>query len=152
MKTNDYLQFTKYFRENILFSNIVTQQQDPHLSLDALTDGKFTENEVCNAVDWNNGVHRSMIRRQIMLAAHMVRNEKAFQQSERIAKNMCRQFYIQGDAERKMGFRPTLRYDSERCLEFHFAHMNVIRYVCTPCFDLLRRILPKTKPLYDNCK
>lgn len=94
-------------------------------------------------------------------------------------KVIFEEFYLQGDAERAAGRQPIPMMDrtqpdqqglsqvqmihyyiSKFSFNFNFVWVFVFRHsqvgfltgICIPCYTLLYRLIPETKPLLDMCQ
>ena len=62
------------------------------------------------------------------------------------------EFYEQGDAERKAGRVPIPMMDRTQLHLQPDSQVGFISGICIPCYGLLYRLIPETKPLLDGCQ
>lgn len=67
-------------------------------------------------------------------------------------KVIFEEFYEQGDAERAAGRTPIPMMDRRKPQEQPPSQVGFISAICIPCYGLLYRLIPETKPLLDGCQ
>ena len=61
------------------------------------------------------------------------------------------EFYEQGDDERKAGRIPLPMMDRTKVHLQPNSQVDFISGICIPCYSLLNKLIPETKPLLDGC-
>lgn len=62
------------------------------------------------------------------------------------------EFYQQGDAERAAGRTPISMMDRNQPDQQAASQVGFLTGICIPCYTLLYRLIPETKPLLDMCQ
>lgn len=62
------------------------------------------------------------------------------------------EFYQQGDAERAAGRTPISMMDRKQPDQQAASQVGFLTGICIPCYTLLFRLIPETKPLLDMCQ
>lgn len=62
------------------------------------------------------------------------------------------EFYEQGDAEKEAGRIPIPMMDRTMLHLQPDSQVGFISSICIPCYGLLYRVIPETKPLLDGCQ
>lgn len=61
------------------------------------------------------------------------------------------EFYQQGDAEREAGRQPIAMMDRNQPDQQAASQVGFLNGICMPCYTLLHRLIPETRPLLDMC-
>lgn len=101
-------------------------------------------------LDWQNQRHRTLIKSIMMTSSDLSGNCKPFLVSKYICANVYREFYNQGDLEKKMGLVPLSLMDRDKSANVPEDQVQFLTVVVLPCVDLLRKIFPNTRELYDQ--
>ncbi len=67
-------------------------------------------------------------------------------------KVIFEEFYEQGDAEKEAGRVPIPMMDRTKLHLQPDSQVGFISGICIPCYSLLHRLIPETKPLLDGCQ
>ncbi|CAH2012070.1 unnamed protein product [Acanthoscelides obtectus] len=71
-----------------------------------------------------------------------------------VAKNLCdgvyREFYNQGDLEKKMGLTPLSLMDRDKSANVPEDQVQFLTVIVLPCVELLKTILPNTWELHNE--
>lgn len=62
------------------------------------------------------------------------------------------EFYQQGDAERSAGRTPIPMMDRHQPDQQAASQVGFLTGICIPCYTLLYRLIPETKPLLEMCQ
>lgn len=140
-------EFLKQFEQNIIATDLKIYLLKHRTALNALFPAGRS-----STFDFHNQSHMQMLNGLIMAAAEMHGLSKHFIVAERIAGNVFKEYYVQGDRERAMGRTPLPKM--RRDLGFMLPEWEVrfLRVVTIPCFELLQKILPNTSTLFENAK
>ncbi|CAH1373880.1 hypothetical protein MTP99_015245 [Tenebrio molitor] len=108
--------------------------------------------QICNdsVFDWGNPTHRSFVKAIMMTSCDLSGQCKPFFVAKRITDNLYREFYHQGDMEKKMGLHPLSIMDREKQHTIPEDQVQFLTIVVIPCVDLLRVVLPNTDDLYNE--
>lgn len=101
-------------------------------------------------LDWQNNKHRMLIKAIMMVSGDLSGNCKPFLIAKGIADNVYKEFYHQGDLEKKMGLNPLSLMDREKSQMVPEDQVQFLSVIVLPCVDLLQRILPNTRELHNE--
>lgn len=121
---------------------------------------------------WDNKDHRLLVQAIAMTGSDLCASSKPWDiQSETVLHGdlfkrihlfnyfinyqvnvIFQEFYEQGDAERKAGRVPIPMMDRTQLHLQPDSQVGFISGICIPCYGLLYRLIPETKPLLDGCQ
>lgn len=61
------------------------------------------------------------------------------------------EFYDQGDEEKKAGRKPIPMMDRDQPDQQAASQLGFLTGICVPCYTLLHRLIPETKPMLNMC-
>ncbi|XP_056644945.1 cAMP and cAMP-inhibited cGMP 3',5'-cyclic phosphodiesterase 10A-like [Diorhabda sublineata] len=101
-----------------------------------------------NVFDFSNSRHRTLMKAIMMTSSDLSGNCKPFLVSKTICDNIYKEFYNQGDLEKKMGLTPLSLMDREKSQMVPEDQVQFLTVIVLPCMDLLQRIFPNTRELH----
>lgn len=105
-----------------------------------------------NKFTWNLMEHRLLIQAIAMTASDLSASAKPWEIQEQTVKVIFEEFYEQGDAERLAGRQPIPMMDREQPEQQAISQVGFIKGICIPCYTLLYKLIPETKPLLEMCQ
>ncbi|KAG4073640.1 hypothetical protein HA402_000864 [Bradysia odoriphaga] len=100
---------------------------------------------------WSILEHRMLIQAIAMTASDLSASAKPWEIQVQTVKVIFEEFYQQGDAERAAGRTPISMMDREQPDQQAASQVGFLNGICIPCYSLLYRLIPETKPLLDMC-
>ncbi|XP_077991187.1 putative 3',5'-cyclic phosphodiesterase pde-5 isoform X2 [Glandiceps talaboti] len=100
--------------------------------------------------DWQDAEHRMRLRALCMTACDLSAVMKPWSVQQQTVKVIFDEFYAQGDEEKAQGRLPIPMMDRDRAHELPANQVGFIVGICMPCYELLYRILPGSKPMMDG--
>ncbi|XP_065338353.1 probable 3',5'-cyclic phosphodiesterase pde-5 isoform X4 [Cloeon dipterum] len=101
---------------------------------------------------WTNPEHRLLLEAITMTASDLSASAKPWELQVKTVKVIFEEFYEQGDAEKAAGRNPIPMMDREQPDQQAASQVGFINGICIPCYSLLYKLMPETKPLLDQCK
>ncbi|CAH2035586.1 unnamed protein product, partial [Iphiclides podalirius] len=98
--------------------------------------------------NWNVPSHRDLAMAISMTAADLSASAKPWSIQIKTVKVIFEEFYDQGDKERAAGRTPIPMMDRNKPDEQPASQVGFLSQICVPCYKMLYRILPNTKPMY----
>lgn len=98
---------------------------------------------------WSIIEHRMLIQAIAMTASDLSAAAKPWEIQEKTVKVIFEEFYQQGDAEREAGRAPIEMMDRYKPHQQAASQVGFLTGICQPCYTLLYRLIPETKPLSD---
>ncbi|CRL00370.1 CLUMA_CG013638, isoform A [Clunio marinus] len=113
--------------------------------------------KLCNLVDeekfsWSILEHRLMVNAMAMTAADLSASAKPWEVQAETVKGIFEEFYDQGDAEREAGRVPMPMMDRNQPDQQASSQLGFLNGICIPCYSLLNRLIPETKPMLKQCQ
>ncbi|XP_076053728.1 putative 3',5'-cyclic phosphodiesterase pde-5 isoform X1 [Oratosquilla oratoria] len=105
-----------------------------------------------NKFDWSNIEHRLLIEAIAMTACDLCASAKPWDVQVETVKVIFEEFYEQGDAEKAAGKSPIPMMDRDKTDEQPASQVGFLSGICIPCYELLFKVIPNTKPFLDGCK
>ncbi|XP_063873308.1 probable 3',5'-cyclic phosphodiesterase pde-5 isoform X2 [Scylla paramamosain] len=102
--------------------------------------------------DWDNADHRLLIEAIAMTACDLCASAKPWEMQAETVKVIFEEFYEQGDAEKAAGKNPIPMMDRTKVNEQAESQVGFLSGICIPCYELLHKLIPNTKPLLEGCK
>lgn len=87
-----------------------------------------------------------------MTAADLSASAKPWDIQVQTVKVIFEEFYQQGDAEKAAGRIPIPMMDRTHSDEQAASQVGFLMGICIPCYSLLYKLIPETKPLLDMCQ
>lgn len=101
---------------------------------------------------WSILEHRMLIQAIAMTASDLSASAKPWDIQVKTVKVIFEEFYQQGDAERLAGRPPISMMDRGQPDQQASSQVGFLNGICIPCYTLLYRLIPETKPLLDMCQ
>ncbi|CAK1588387.1 unnamed protein product [Parnassius mnemosyne] len=98
--------------------------------------------------NWSTPSHRDLAMAISMTAADLSASAKPWNIQIKTVKVIFKEFYDQGDKERAAGRTPIPMMDRNKPNEQPASQVGFLSQICIPCYNMLHRMLPNTKPLY----
>ena len=98
---------------------------------------------------WSIVEHRMLIQAIAMTASDLSAAAKPWCIQVKTVKVIFEEFYLQGDAEREAGRTPIDMMDRYKPNQKASSQVGFLVGICQPCYILLWRLIPETKPLHD---
>ncbi|XP_033118661.1 probable 3',5'-cyclic phosphodiesterase pde-5 isoform X2 [Anneissia japonica] len=103
-----------------------------------------------NEFNWEEQDHRSLAHAITMTGCDLTAICKPFDLHCRVAYKISEEFYQQGDEEKAQGQAPIPMMDRDRAHELPANQVSFIVGICLPCYELLYKLIPESKSLYDG--
>lgn len=137
-----------------MFEKISKQMKEAILATDLAAYFKFRIKLMQlikdSTLDWSNTRHRMLIKAIMMTSCDLSGNCKPFLVAKGITDNIYKEFYNQGDLEKKMGLTPLSLMDREKSQIVPEDQVQFLSVIVLPCVDLLKMVLPNTKELHNE--
>ncbi|XP_026470475.1 probable 3',5'-cyclic phosphodiesterase pde-5 isoform X2 [Ctenocephalides felis] len=101
---------------------------------------------------WNMPEHRMLVHALCMTGSDLSASAKPWDIQAETVKVIFEEFYQQGDAERAAGRQPMSMMDRELPEEQPGSQVGFLTGICIPCYSILARLIPETKPLLTQCQ
>ncbi|CAO1370759.1 unnamed protein product [Diamesa tonsa] len=101
---------------------------------------------------WSSREHRLMVSAMTMTASDLSASAKPWEVQTETVKGIFEEFYEQGDAERRAGRTPMAMMDRTKPDMQANSQLGFLNGICIPCYTLLHRLVPETKPLLSMCQ
>ncbi|CAK1553954.1 unnamed protein product [Leptosia nina] len=99
--------------------------------------------------DWQEANNSKLAMAISMTAADLSASTKPWDIQNKTVKVIFEEFYEQGDKERAAGKLPEPMMDRNRPEERPVCQVGFLEEICVPCYKILCKILPNTKPMYE---
>lgn len=93
-----------------------------------------------------------MVNAMAMTAADLSASAKPWSVQAETVKGIFEEFYDQGDAERASGRTPMAMMDRNQPDQQAASQLGFLNGICIPCYSLLNRMIPETKPMLMQCQ
>lgn len=101
---------------------------------------------------WSILEHRMLTQAISMTASDLSASAKPWEVQQQTVKVIFEEFYQQGDEERAAGRVPIPMMDRNQPDQQAGSQVGFLTGICIPCYTLLHRLIPETKPLLDMCQ
>ncbi|BFZ16609.1 hypothetical protein BsWGS_19648 [Bradybaena similaris] len=101
--------------------------------------------------NWDTDSHRSALIALMMTACDLCSVFKPWAIHKELVNDIMIEFWQQGDEEREFGLVPMDIMDRRKKAALPKLQVGFVNSVCTPCYVLLHRVLPDTRPMLDGC-
>ncbi|XP_059055124.1 probable 3',5'-cyclic phosphodiesterase pde-5 [Achroia grisella] len=98
--------------------------------------------------NWNIPSHRDLALAISMTASDLSASAKPWEVQIKTVKVIFEEFYDQGDKELAAGRVPIAMMDRNKPEEQPASQVGFLSQICIPCYTILYKILPNTKPMY----
>lgn len=142
--------FNTLFHDVILATDLKVHLIDNHDALEAMCS--IDPQTQRPRFDWRNESHCKLLRGLMMTASDLAVQFKPFAVVEGVVDKLMEEFFAQGDREKALGNQPMPMMDRSKVSLLPEMQMQFLRLVALPCFDKLRRILPATAEMFENCE
>ncbi|XP_065171962.1 probable 3',5'-cyclic phosphodiesterase pde-5 [Atheta coriaria] len=140
LSSDQFKQILALIKHCILATDLATFW-DTRKSLQALVDSDTFCRE--------NAEHMSLLQAIAMTASDLSASAKPWDVQVKTVDIIFKEFYDQGDAELAAGRTPIPMMDRRRHEEQPASQVEFLHNICTPCYTLLYKLVPETKPLLD---
>uniref|UniRef100_A0A1Q3FNA8 Phosphodiesterase n=1 Tax=Culex tarsalis TaxID=7177 RepID=A0A1Q3FNA8_CULTA len=100
---------------------------------------------------WTISEHRMLIQAIAMTGADLSASAKPWEVQTETVKVIFAEFYDQGDEEKKAGRNPIPMMDRDQPDQQAASQLGFLTGICIPCYKLLHRLIPETKPMLNMC-
>lgn len=101
---------------------------------------------------WSILEHRMLTQAITMTASDLSASAKPWEVQVQTVRVIFEEFYQQGDEERAAGRQPIAMMDRNQPDQQAASQVGFLTGICIPCYTLLHRLIPETKPLLDMCQ
>ncbi|XP_026500541.2 probable 3',5'-cyclic phosphodiesterase pde-5 isoform X1 [Vanessa tameamea] len=143
LTSDEYKDILRYIRHCILATDLAAFF--PNLAKLKEIYGTSSQNSKFN---WTVPGHRDLAMAISMTAADLSASTKPWDIQIKTVKVIFEEFYDQGDKERAAGKTPIPMMDRNKPEEQPSSQVGFLSQICIPCYNMLYKILPKTKPMY----
>ncbi|XP_041986984.1 probable 3',5'-cyclic phosphodiesterase pde-5 isoform X2 [Aricia agestis] len=144
LSSEDYKDILSYIRHCILATDLAAFFPN----LVKLKD-MFKNDNRRNKFNWLNPNHRDLAMAISMTSADLSAAAKPWDIQIKTVKVIFEEFYDQGDKERAVGKTPIPMMDRSKPEEQPASQVGFLSQICIPCYKMLCKIIPKTKPMYE---
>lgn len=102
--------------------------------------------------NWQNEGNRRLLRGLMMTASDLAVQFKPFSVVEGVVGKLMEEFFAQGDQEKALGNQPMPAMDRSKVALLPEMQVQFLRIVALPCFDMMRKLLPATSEMIENCE
>jgi len=143
LTNSEYKEVLKNIKHCILATDLATFHSNQKRLLKIVEDGEFS---------WEVKEHRLLLQAIAMTGSDLGASSKPWDVQAETVKVIFQEFYEQGDAEIAAGRVPIPMMDRRRPEEQPASQVGFISAICIPCYGLLYRLIPETKPLLEGCE
>lgn len=137
----EYKTVLGYMKECILATDLALFFGNKSKLKDIVEKGQFT---------WDNQEHRKLLRAICMTACDLSACTKPWEIQLEIVKVIYQEFYAEGDLEKAQGKTPIAMKDRNTAHELPAHQVGFLVGICLPCYELLQKCIPETRPLVDG--
>jgi len=137
----EYKTVLGYMKECILATDLALFFGNKSKLKDLVDNGEFS---------WENQEHRKLLRAICMTACDLSACTKPWEIQLEIVKVIYQEFYAEGDLEKAQGKTPIAMKDRNTAHELPAHQVGFLVGICLPCYELLQRCIPDTKPLVEG--
>ncbi|CAG0893464.1 unnamed protein product [Darwinula stevensoni] len=101
---------------------------------------------------WSNLDHRLLVEAIAMTACDLCAACKHWDVQYKTSQVIFEEFYQQGDAEKVAGRTPAPMMDRDQPDQQAACQVGFMKGICLPCYKLLSKVIPQTKPLLQGCE
>lgn len=142
LDSDEYQEVLKSIKHCILATDLATFDANHKSLCRVLDSGQFS---------WADKDHRLLVQAIAMTGSDLCASSKPWDVQAETVRVIFEEFYDQGDAERAAGRTPIAMMDRCKPHEQPASQVGFISAICIPCYGLLYRLIPETKPLLDGC-
>lgn len=137
----EYKTVLGYMKECILATDLALFFGNKSKLKDIVDKGQFL---------WDNQEHRKLLRAICMTACDLSACTKPWEIQLEIVKVIYQEFYAEGDLEKAQGKTPIAMKDRNTAHELPAHQVGFLVGICLPCYELLQRCIPETKPFVEG--
>ncbi|PFX17416.1 probable 3',5'-cyclic phosphodiesterase pde-5 [Stylophora pistillata] len=137
----EYKTVLGYMKECILATDLALFFGNKSKLNDMVEKGQFT---------WDNQEHRKLLRAICMTACDLSACTKPWEIQLEIVRVIYQEFYAEGDLEKAQGKTPIAMKDRNTAHELPAHQVGFLVGICLPCYELLQKCIPDTKPLVEG--
>ncbi|CAH3179066.1 unnamed protein product [Porites lobata] len=137
----EYKTVLGYMKECILATDLALFFGNKSKLKDIVEKGQFS---------WDNQEHRKLLRAICMTACDLSACTKPWEIQLEIVKVIYQEFYAEGDLEKAQGKKPIAMKDRNTAHELPAHQVGFLVGICLPCYELLQKCIPETKPLVEG--
>ncbi|CAG5127119.1 unnamed protein product [Candidula unifasciata] len=100
---------------------------------------------------WDTIHHRNVLVALLMTACDLCSVFKPWHIHRQLVYDIMDEFWLQGDEEIMSGLVPTDLMDRRKKAALPKLQVDFTKSICLPCYVLVHRLLPDTKPMLDGC-
>ncbi|XP_039763172.1 probable 3',5'-cyclic phosphodiesterase pde-5 isoform X3 [Pararge aegeria] len=145
LPSEDYKEVLQYIKQCILATDINTAFFPNLAKLNKIVS-EHSENKELN---WEIPSNRNLVMGLLMTAADLSASAKPWAIHEETVKAIFEEFHNQGDKERKDGRTPIPMMDRNKPEVKAVSQVGFLNQICIPCYSMLCKIFPQTKPMYE---
>lgn len=142
LTSSEYKQVLSLIKQCILATDLAVFFPNKNKLATLIEEEKFS---------WSIIEHRMLIQAIAMTASDLSASAKPWDIQVKTVKVIFEEFYQQGDAERAAGREPIEMMDRDKPDQQAASQVGFLTGICKPCYTLLFRLIPETKPLFDMC-
>ncbi|GFR94683.1 phosphodiesterase [Elysia marginata] len=102
--------------------------------------------------NWGISHHRNVLTAVTMTACDLCAMFKPWDVQHKLVYVIMEEFWQQGDEERKRGITPVEMMDRTKKDELPKLEVGFIQSICVPCYELMARVMPDTKPMLEGAR
>lgn len=137
----EYKTVLGYMKECILATDLALFFGNKSKLKELVEKGQFT---------WDNQDHRKLLRAICMTACDLSACTKPWEIQLEIVRVIYQEFYAEGDLEKAQGKTPIAMKDRNTAHELPAHQVGFLVGICLPCYELLQKCIPDTKPLVEG--
>ncbi|XP_032242286.1 probable 3',5'-cyclic phosphodiesterase pde-5 isoform X2 [Nematostella vectensis] len=143
LNSAEYKTVLGYMKECILATDLALFFGNKAKLKDVVDKGTFS---------WDDQEHRRLLRAICMTACDLSACTKPWRIQYKIVEVIYQEFYAEGDLEKAQGKQPIPMKDRNTAHELPAHQVGFLVGICLPCYELLGKVIPGTKPLVDGGK
>lgn len=140
LTSNEYKQVLSLIKHCILATDLAVFFPNKSKLSTLMEEEKFS---------WSIIEHRMLIQAITMTASDLSAAAKPWEIQKKTVNVIFDEFYQQGDAEREAGRQPIEMMDRNKPNQQAASQVGFLTGICKPCYTLLYRLIPETKPMFD---
>ncbi|XP_045784288.1 probable 3',5'-cyclic phosphodiesterase pde-5 [Maniola jurtina] len=144
LSREDYKEVLEHIKQNILATDLAVFStnlaQFKHI---------FAENSDQQTFNWEILRNRKLAMALSMTASDLSASAKPWTIQMKTVEVIFEEFYLQGDKEREANKTPIPMMDRTKPDDKPTSQVAFLNHICIPCYSMLYKIFPRTKPLYE---
>ncbi|CAH1392106.1 unnamed protein product [Nezara viridula] len=142
LSSNDYETVIKIINLAILSTDLSLHFSARYKMVDILMNNSFSP---------KNKAHKDLLIAILMTACDLCGQCKSFRVTERLCRNLYKEFYAEADLGIKFGIPPVYVMNKMYNQDVPKYQVQFNSEVCVPCYYILSAILENTKELHKRC-